>query len=125
MWFGLRLAASLLRWYDRKVARSGIQKAAWAAPQGCGTRFRHMDGPLNDNHSPSEGEICPNADMCRPWARPPVLRVDIRVHRSAWRALGCQSLLPGVALNRGEDITCTNTSSDPINCQASGVLSRH
>ncbi len=36
----------------------------------------------------------------------------------------CESLLPGVALNPGEDITCTNTFSSTTNCQASGVLSK-
>jgi hypothetical protein len=37
----------------------------------------------------------------------------------------CQSLLPGVALNPGEDITCTNPINESTNCQASGVLSKH
>jgi hypothetical protein len=36
----------------------------------------------------------------------------------------CQSLLPGVALNPGEDITCS-APERAINCQASGVLSKH
>lgn len=38
----------------------------------------------------------------------------------------CQSLLPGVALNPGEDITCTDPGGFPggISCQASGVLSK-
>jgi len=36
----------------------------------------------------------------------------------------CQSLLPGVALNRGEEVTCQNIVGDVASCQASGVLSK-